>query len=750
MSKNRRRASGTRTLGTFGGVFTPSILTILGIILFLRLGWVVGQAGLAHALLIIGLAHAVSILTSLSLAAIATNRKVRAGGDYHLISRSLGLEYGGALGVVLFAAQSISVAFYCFGFGELAAPLVSQAGYPVSLRELAAAAAALLGVLAFLGADLATRFQYGVMLAIVLALAAFFAGSATAFEPARLAQAWQPPDQGLPFWAVFAVFFPAVTGFTQGVSLSGDLRDPARSLPVGTLTAVAVSLVVYTSAAIAFAGAAPLGILQEDRTAFGRVSLFETLFRVGVVAATLSSALASFLGAPRILQAMARDEIFRVLNPFAKTDEATGNPRRAVAFTAVIAFAVLALGELDGVARLISMFFLISYALLNAATYVEARGASPAFRPRFRFFHARLSLLGALTCLGAMLAIDFGAATIAIAVLACVHQYLRRTSVPVSFVDSRRAYEFRKLKETVQEIDRHPESEWTWQPNILTLAGDAEHNDLVLRLATSLSGDSGIVTAVGLIEGEGDFESTLELRERTEDALREELRELRLDAFPLVVAAPDFRDAVVTLLQTWGIGPVRANTVLVNWYQRLPEGDERGRDPLWYGRELRGILRLGCHVLAVDLGGKEWRRVSELPPEERRIDVWWSESPSGRLSLLLAYLATRSPDWEDSPLRLLVPCEEGREERVGSAIGDLLEEARIDAEVEIVGEVGAETVVFHSARSAIVFMPLRIAGMRVVDPFVEDGEIEKLLPELPVVVLVGASGGVSLRDPDDA
>ena len=112
------------TLGTFAGVFTPSILTILGIILFLRLGYVVGNAGLGLTLVILLLANGISVLTSVSLSAISTNLKVKGGGDYYLISRTLGLEFGGAIGIVVFLAQAVSIAFYCLGFGEALAALL--------------------------------------------------------------------------------------------------------------------------------------------------------------------------------------------------------------------------------------------------------------------------------------------------------------------------------------------------------------------------------------------------------------------------------------------------------------------------------------------------------------------------------------------------------------------------------------------------------------------------------------------------
>ena len=214
-------------------MFTPSILTILGIILFLRLGFVVGNAGLWGSLLIIGIATLVSVLTSISLSAIATNIQVKGGGDYYLISRTLGAEFGGALGIVLFLAQSVSVAFYAIGFAEVTTGLLGL-DEPIVAQFVALGAVLLLGILAYAGADVATRFQFVIMAALVLALGSFYLGAVGEFDIDRAGDASAPLAEGVPFWTVFAIFFPAVTGFTQGVSMSGDLRNPARSLPRGT------------------------------------------------------------------------------------------------------------------------------------------------------------------------------------------------------------------------------------------------------------------------------------------------------------------------------------------------------------------------------------------------------------------------------------------------------------------------------------------------------------------------------------
>jgi len=177
------------TLGTFSGVFTPSILTILGIILFLRLGYVVGSAGLARTLIIIGLANAISILTSFSLSAIATNLKVKGGGDYYLISRTLGVEFGGAIGIVLFLAQSVSIAFYCIGFGEALTGILPQST-KVFPQIIAALAVAFLFIFAWLGADWATRFQYVVMAILVAALISFFIGGFAKWDNTLFIQNW--------------------------------------------------------------------------------------------------------------------------------------------------------------------------------------------------------------------------------------------------------------------------------------------------------------------------------------------------------------------------------------------------------------------------------------------------------------------------------------------------------------------------------------------------------------------------------
>jgi len=455
-------------LGTFAGVFTPSVLTILGIILFLRLGYVVGSAGLGRTLIIIGLAYLISILTSFSLATIATNLKVKGGGDYYLISRTLGVEFGGALGVVLFAAQSISIGFYSIGFGEVVGAVIGTG--PSWLPQIIAAGAVLvLFGLAWVGADAATRFQFAVMTVMGLAIIGFFVGGLADFDGAIFRGNWGATGNQ-PFWLIFAIFFPAVTGFTQGVSMSGDLSNPAKSLPLGTFLAVGVSIFVYIAVALVFAGTVAGSELVSDYGAMRRVALAPWLIDAGVIAATLSSALASFLGAPRILQSLARDRVFPLLNSFAAGHGSSENPRRGVLLSLIIAIATVALGDLNVIAPVVSMFFLISYGLLNFATYYEARAQSPSFRPTFRWHHPLVSLAGAVACGAVMLAIDPLTGAIAGVILFAILQYVRRTVRVSRWADSSRSARLKQIRENLIGLSANPEHPRDWRPVIVAFS----------------------------------------------------------------------------------------------------------------------------------------------------------------------------------------------------------------------------------------------------------------------------------------
>lgn len=736
-----RNAAG---LGAFAGVFTPSVVTILGIILFLRLGWVVGQGGLWMALGLIGLAHVVSIVTSFSLAAIATNRRVKGGGDYYLISRSLGPEFGCSLGIILFLAQSTSVAFYCLGFGEAVHSLLGDS-IPLTTTGIAIAAAVVVFAIAWAGADVATRFQVYILAAIVISLISFVWGATELASAETLADNWAAPEFSPSFWVLFAVFFPAVTGFTQGVSMSGDLAEPSKSLPLGTFAAVTVSLVAYGILAVLFAASAPLAELGADFRAFERTSASAIFFHAGVIAATLSSALASAMGAPRILQALARDEILPALSPFAYGTKEGDNPRRGIALSAVIAFGIFALGELNAIAGLISMFFLISYGLLNFATYVESHGGSPSFRPRFQYFDARVSLAGGVLCLVSMLAIDLTTGLVAIATAGALYRYLLSRNVEVPWSDSRPAFTLRRLKAILQQVERLEPSEWDWQPNIVLYAESPERRKLLLEFAASLSTSSGFTSCLGVVEGESEFETSRVARAELEEKIRAEIAASTADAYPLAMAAPDLHRAIGILLQTWGLGSVRVNTVLLDWYRNFEDGSPYA-DLSHYGRALRSIGQLDCNLLVTNIDQAGLDQVAKRAPEERRIDVWWWEESSCRLGLLIALMLTHTESWEHATIRVLAPCASDQDQRTIERVQKMLKLSRIDATVEAVPDATAVDLIERSRGADLVIVRIDTESMRPTGPF--DTPLDELLPSLPMACLVAAAAPIRLSDPE--
>ncbi|MEN8234031.1 MAG: amino acid permease [Actinomycetota bacterium] len=729
------RRSQRGTLGTFAGVFTPSILTILGIILFLRMGFVVGNAGLTRSLVIIGIATAVSVLTSISLAAIATNIEVKGGGDYYLISRTLGVEFGGAIGVVLFLAQSVSIAFYAVGFGEVTADVLGIDS-TIGIQLIAAAAVLVLFVLSWAGADVATRFQFVVMAILVAALFSFYAGAFGTATSTTFSNGLSPAAGALGFWAVFAIFFPAVTGFTQGVSMSGDLADPARSLPRGTFAAVGISTVVYVTAAFLIAASTPQAELVGDTgQAMRSIGLVGPLITLGVIAATLSSAMASFLGAPRILQSLAADRVFPLLHVFAKGHGPHANPRRAVLLSLGIAMLTLSLGGLNAIAAVVSMFFLISYGMLNYATYWEARANSPSFRPRFRFFDQRLSLAGAAISLLVMLAINAFAGAVALVMLFSIYQYLSRRRRIDRWADAAPSHSFQRAKESIRALSHEEMHARNWRPQVLAFSADPSRRERLLRFGSWLEGGSGLTAVFRIMQGKG----ALMRRERDaeQERLERQIESLGLDVYARTVLAADGLEALPVVVQSFGIGGLQANTALFGW----PENAEQERR-LLFVRSLREVARLGVNVVAMSSDEQRWGAMTARNHKNRRIDVWWNDDDSSRLALLAAYLFTRTPEWSRSTIRVLTSAPADEATAARNALADLLTEARIPAEAECLIDADTHGIVEACADATLVVAPMRIHRDETLGPCGHN--LDALLQRLPLTAAVLAAQPVDL------
>jgi amino acid transporter len=748
--EGKGKAKGNR-FGTFAGVFTPSILTILGVIMFMRANFVVGHAGIFHAIIILVFAKSITLLTGLSASAIGTNMRVKGGGAYYLISRVLGPEFGGAIGIALFCALALSVPFYIIGFSE--ALLISFPGVKTSLvgvhpqlpAMITFLTAALLFGVAYVGAGWAIRTQYLIMAFLVLAILAFMGGQIVNFSAERFAANWSAADAEslpgvtvLPFWVLFAIYFPAVTGIDAGINMSGDLEDPARSIPRGTLAAVGVGFAVYLAQMLLSGGAYdraamhanPYGLLRENAI-FG----LGILVVLGVFAATLSSALGSYLGAPRVLQAVSRDRIVKPLSFFAKGSPGKDEPRRALIFTGVITLALLTFAmfmkgnALNAVAAVISMFFLCSYGMINAAAFVEAVGYNPSFRPRFRFFHWVLAGLGALGCAVAMFLISPLAATIAILTIAAFYWYVRKQHLKSHFGDARRGWVFATAMRNLNSLAGMDEDEKNWRPTPLVLAGNPRNREVVVRYAVWLEAGHGIMLLANVLTGKVE-----ELAGHRRTALKK-LSELCADeevhAFPLVLASEDRDLGVRAVMQAASVGPVRPNMLVAGW------SDEPERVvAYWKNLSVAATLGMGL-VLVVDRG---------LPaPEkpERRVDVWWRGRKNGSLMLLLAHLLSTNREWEGVQVRLLrvvddpeglTPAEE--------ALSRLAHDARLEVTPKVIvsEEPFPRVLRAHSCDATCVFLGFDLPPEGEAEGEARYRSTCALLEGLPTTVLISSQG----------
>ena len=489
-----------RTLGTFEGVFTPTILTIIGVIMYLRLGWVVGTVGLGAAIVIILLSHVATVTTGLALSSMTTNVRIGAGGFYSLISRSLGLEAGAAIGLPLYFSQAFSVALYIIGFTEAWRNIFPA--HDVSL--VASVTLLLLTILSFIGVKAAMKVQYVIMAAIALSLLSAFLGKGQGGEHIVF---WQQ-STGVSFWKVFAIFFPAVTGIAAGAAMSGDLKDPKRSLPLGILSAVGIGLVVYLVIAVWYALMARPDQLTSNYTIMIDMAFWRWPVIAGIMGATLSSALGSLVGAPRILMALAQDRLV----PFPRTlaaKSAEGEPRTALLVTVLLVEASLLLGNLDSIAALLTMFFLITYGTINTAVFIEKATGIPSFRPSFDI-PLIIPLVGSLWCGIIMFLINPVFAAAAIVVIFIIYGIQVKRDLRAPWGDIRSAL-FDSIAEwAVKTSARMPRHAKSWKPDIMIPVEDPAYWSSLMAFVRDIVFPKGTLRVFSVKIVEQGFESDID------------------------------------------------------------------------------------------------------------------------------------------------------------------------------------------------------------------------------------------------
>lgn len=429
-----------KKFGTFGGVFTPTLLTILGVIMYLRLGWMVGNAGLLGAWLIIVISFLITLCTALSMSAITTNIRIGAGGAYAIVSQALGLEVGGSLGIPRYISQGLAVTMYIFGFREGWMRIFPD--HNAFLVDFIVFG--LLFTIAYISANLAIKTQFVIMGIICLSLLSIMVAAyeGSMVIPTSEALSWGSfrgaPDNdfsGSDFWVVFAVFFPAATGIMAGANMSGELKDPKRSIPTGTLWAIGLSFLIYMLLAFWIARSATEAELTENYYVMVDKAYFGPLILAGILGATFSSALASIVGSSRILFAMGEHQVLPY-SRFLTGQSKTGQPRSAMLVTGILIFLTLLMRNLNAVAPLVTLFFLITYAMINIVVIIEQNLGLISYRPVFKI-HSWVPWFGLISSVFAMFIINPTVSLISIVLVLVVYWYLSRQNLETPFEDVR-------------------------------------------------------------------------------------------------------------------------------------------------------------------------------------------------------------------------------------------------------------------------------------------------------------------------
>ncbi len=650
-----------RKFGLFGGVFTPSLLSILGVIMFLRLPWIVGMAGLWSTLGIILVAHVISISTGLSISSLATDKRVETGGAYYIISRSLGLSIGGTLGIALFVGFSFSISLYLIGFAET---FLSYFGFEASIYNIRIAGSVILllvAVITFISTSLAIRVQYLIMAIMALSLVSVFAGSHSA---APTVPFYQPMADSLPWITLFAIFFPAVTGFNTGVSMSGDLLNPRRDIPIGTMMAILTGLIIYLGLAVFLSYTVDRNILVADPQVLFKVSWIPQLVVAGIFSATLSSALGSIMGAPRILKAVSIDRILPGF--FSRGYGPSSEPRNALMITYMIAQAGILIGELNVIARIVSIFFIITYGFLNI-TYVLESWAGSDFRPSFKIPRF-VAVIGALASIIIMIQLDVIALIISSAVLVLLFLVLKRKELTLQTGDTWTGVWSSLVKTGLGRLSAGNNLMKNWRPNVMLFSGGEKNRPYLIEMGKALVGKMGVFTNFELTEQpSGDI--LFGLKERRPH----EMKQTEKGVFSRKHTCRDIYEGIDVISRVYGFAGFEPNTILMGWGRNT-------RNPEKFAALLTSLKRqdYNCVFLSYDKETGFGKYSS--------IDFWWNGKGRGlSLAITLLKFITTSNQWRTARIRILVIHKDSsKTDALYGLINQFLDNNRMHADVKVI------------------------------------------------------------------
>ena len=630
--------------------------------MYMRLGWVVGNAGLLGAILIIIVAHIIAVTTGLSVSSVATDKKIGAGGIYYVLSRSMGIPIGGSIGIALYVGTAFSIALYLIGFAESFNAYFGFGMLVDDFRLTGTLALIALTLIALISTSVALKAQFFILAAIIASLVSIFFGT-TEFAPKTIHLF--STAGAVPLEVVFAIFFPAVTGFTAGIAMSGDLKDPKKAIPVGTLAAIGTGLLVYLGLAIFLAYTVDTGILKTEYNIFMKIALFAPAVVAGIWGATLSSALGGILGGPRILQAMSIDKVTPQI--FGKGKGINNEPVNALLMVFIIAEAGILIGELDVIARVVSMFYLTAYGFINISYFLES-WANPDFQPTFKI-KRWIGLLGFIACFVVMFKLDMIAMLAALAVIGALYFGLQRKEVQLQSNDVWRSVWENVVNKGLKKIDAKVDENSNWNPNIILFSGKSDHQQYLLELCKTVSGRTGIVTNFKLIV---DKKNGRPLR-KTEQVVRDEsFKELGI--FARQIKVDNIYSGITNIATTFGFSGVEPNTIMMGWPKGLENSDE-------YASMTETLLHLDYNLLYLDFDRKT------KFGQYQTVDLWWRETDSKNAEMMLniARFIIASPRWNDTSIRVLfVNNNNVDSDKIHSRISKLVEDLRVNVEILVI------------------------------------------------------------------
>ncbi|BES94251.1 Amino acid permease [Nesidiocoris tenuis] len=601
---------GVVKFGWIKGVLVRNLLNIWGVMLFLRLSWVIGQAGIMEGCLIIFGCSVVTLITALSMSAISTNGLIRGGGTYFMISRSLGPEFGASIGLIFSLANAVACAMYTVGFCESINDLFETFSFSIvdggiqDMRIVGTITIILLLGIVIIGMEWEAKAQLGLLVILIVAMVDFMVGiiigpgsdetkakgyvgvdievfKKNVFSDYRVVQGEQQD-----FFSIFSVFFPAASGFLAGANISGDLKDPQTAIPKGTILAIILTTGSYLLMAL-LSGSAVLRDasgnvteylngtgtfadcsnrtcmygLQNSFQVMELVSAFGPLIYAGCFAATLSSALASLVSAPKVFQALCKDNLYPYISFFGKGYGKGQEPVRGYVLTFFIALAFILVGELNAIAPLISNFFLAAYALINFSTFHASLAKPVGWRPTFKYYNMWLSLLGAILCASVMFLISVWTALITLSCLLALYLIVQYRKPDVNWGSSTQAQTYKTALMSVQQLNRVEDHVKNYCPQILVLSGLPVSRPPLVDFAFLITKNISLLVCGNIVK------DTIPQRVRNllTHKAQNWLHYHKIKAFYSHIDDSTFESGAHSLMQASGLGKLRPNIVLMGF-----------------------------------------------------------------------------------------------------------------------------------------------------------------------------------------